>query len=313
MRGLYPDLEPYQQHQLPVGGGHSLYIEECGNPDGQPVVFLHGGPGAGAGPAARRFFDPNRYRILVFDQRGCGRSTPNGRVEHNTLTDLIADLETIREHLCVDRWVLFGGSWGSTLALAYAQDFPGRVKGLILRGVFLGRRQDLEWFIGPDGAARLFPDYYADFTAAVAPRVDLADAFFERMFGDNELQARQAASAWTYWESRIATLVPNPFFTKRFAASKGGQTMARIECHYFRDACGLSGRAILDRADRLADIPSIIVQGRQDVVCPPDGAYALHRAWPNSQLQLIPGAAHSASEAPLVDALVRATDQFARL
>ncbi|MGB0957488.1 MAG: alpha/beta fold hydrolase, partial [Litorivicinus sp.] len=227
--------------------------------------------------------------------------------------DLINDLETIRQHLGIDRWAVFGGSWGSTLGLAYAQDYPGRVLGLILRGVFLGRQRDLDWFIGPDGAARLFPDYYADFTAAVAPRTDLADAFHERMFGANELQARQAATAWTLWESRIATLLPNPFFTKRFAASKAGQIMAKIECHYFRDACGLADRPILVRADALANIPGIIVQGRQDVVCPPDGAVALNKAWPNSQLQLIPGAAHSASEAPLIDALVRATDQFARL
>ena len=322
MRGLYPAIEPYAQHQLDVGHGHSLYVEESGNPDGTPVVFIHGGPGAGATPNARRFFNPQHYRIVVFDQRGCGRSLPTGELVANQLNHLILDLEAIRNHLKIFQWVLFGGSWGSTLALAYAQDFPERVKALILRGIFLGRQRDLEWFIGPDGAARIYPDYYADFMKPIQGKLDLARpelarpelarAYADLMFGENELKARQAETAWALWESRIATLLPNPFFNKRFAGSPGGRTMARLECHYFLDQCGLADRPILDRMHEISDIPGIIVQGRQDAVCPPDGAYALHQHWAASELQLVPGAGHTASEPPLTDALVRATDRFAR-
>lgn len=312
MRGLYPVIESYAQHQLDVGQGHSLWVEEYGNPDGVPVVFLHGGPGAGSTPNAARFFNPQHYRIVVFDQRGCGRSTPLGELSANRMNFLILDLETIRNALGIYQWVVFGGSWGSTLALAYAQDFPERVKALILRGIFLGRARDLAWFIGPDGASRLFPDYYQDFLKPVAGRADVAEAYAELMFGDNELLARQAETAWALWESRIATLLPNPFFNKRFAGSVAGRTMARLECHYFLDQCGLAKRPILDGMSAIEGIPGIIVQGRQDVVCPPDGAFQLHQHWASSELQIIPGAGHTASEPPLTDALVRAADRFAR-
>jgi proline iminopeptidase len=313
MQTLYPEIKPYARHELAVQSPHVLYVDESGSPDGLPVVFIHGGPGAGCDAASRRYFDPNQYRIVTFDQRGCGRSTPHASLENNTTQALIADMEHIREQLGIDKWVLFGGSWGSTLALAYAQAHPERVHGLILRGIFLCRPQEFDWFY-QEGASRLFPDYWEDYLAPIPPneRGNLMQAFYKRLTGPDQIAQMHAAKAWSTWEGRTATLRPNPQVVDRFTDSHRALSIARIECHYFVNNAFLEPDQLLRDMPKIAHLPGVIVHGRYDVICPLDNAWALHQVWPNSELQIIRDAGHSAAETGITDALVRAADEMVR-
>lgn len=311
MQNLYPEIKPYACHELAVDPPHVLYVDESGRADGLPVVFIHGGPGAGCDASSRRFFNPNHYRIVTFDQRGCGRSTPYASLENNTTWHLVEDLERIREHLGIKQWVLFGGSWGSTLALAYAQKYPDKVLGLILRGIFLCRDQDLHWFY-QEGASRLFPDYWQDYLAPIpaTERGDLMQAYYKRLTGTDEIAQMQAAKAWSCWEGRTATLRPSAQVVDRF--HDRALSIARIECHYFVNKAFLEPDQLLRDMPKIAHLPGMIVHGRYDVICPLDNAWALHQAWPGSELNIVRDAGHSAGEAGITDALVRATDALAR-
>ncbi|AQZ35315.1 proline iminopeptidase [Pseudomonas sp. NFACC19-2] len=313
MQTLYPEIKPYARHELAVEQPHVLYIDESGSADGLPVLFIHGGPGAGCDSASRRYFDPALYRIVTFDQRGCGRSTPHASLENNTTQALIADIERIREHLGIDKFVLFGGSWGSTLALAYAQAHPQRVHGLILRGIFLCRPQEFSWFY-QEGASRLFPDYWEDYVAPipVEERGDLMQAFYKRLTGPDQIAQMHAAKAWSTWEGRTATLRPNTQVVERFSEAHRALSIARIECHYFVNDAFLEPNQLLRDMPKIAHLPGIIVHGRYDAICPLDNAWALHQAWPNSELQIIRDAGHSAAEPGITDALIRAAEQMAR-
>ena len=311
MQSLYPEIKPYARHALAVQEPHVLYVDESGSADGLPVLFVHGGPGAGCDALSRRFFDPALYRIVTFDQRGCGRSTPHACLEHNDTWALVEDMEHIRQQLGIERWVLFGGSWGSTLSLAYAQRHPERVQALILRGIFLCRPEDFRWFY-QEGASRLFPDYWQDYLAVIPPaeRGDLMQAYYKRLTGSDEIAQMQAAKAWSCWEGRTASLRPNPQLVERF--HERALSIARIECHYFVNQAFLEPDQLLRDMPRIAHLPGIIVHGRYDAVCPLDNAWALHQAWPGSELQIIRDAGHAASEPGIADALVRAADSLAR-
>lgn len=313
MLTLYPEIKPHARHELAVQEPHVLYVDESGSADGLPVVFVHGGPGAGCDAASRRYFDPNLYRIVTFDQRGCGRSTPHASLEDNTTQALIADMERIREHLGIDKWVLFGGSWGSTLSLAYAQAHPDRVLGLILRGIFLCRPQEFSWFY-QEGASRLFPDFWEEYIAPIPAeeRDDLVQAFYKRLTGADQIAQMHAAKAWSTWEGRTATLRPNPQVVERFSEPHRALSIARIETHYFVNNAFLEEDQLLRDMPKIAHLPGVIVHGRYDVICPLDNAWALHQAWPNSELQIIRDAGHAAAEPGITDALVRAADQMAR-
>ncbi|MEN8175567.1 MAG: prolyl aminopeptidase [Pseudomonadota bacterium] len=312
MVDLYPEIEPYATHRVDVSEGHVLHVEECGNPAGVPAVFLHGGPGAGIEPFHRRFFDPRRYRLILFDQRGCGRSLPHASLEANDTWRLVADIEALREFFGVDRWLVFGGSWGSTLGLAYAQRHPNRVSALVLRGIFLCRPGEIHWFY-QHGASRLFPDYWQDFVAPIAPsrRDDLLHAYHEILTGDDEVLRLRAARSWSLWEGRTATLLPNPDVVDHFGDAHTALSIARIENHYFVNEAFLEPNQLLRDASRLADIPGVIVHGRYDLICPLENAWELHRAWPGSELRIIADAGHSAAEPGNREALVAATDHFA--
>ena len=312
MKDLYPDIRPYRTQQLAVDDIHSLYIEEVGDPEGLPAVFLHGGPGAGCEPYHRRFFDPERYRLVLFDQRGAGRSTPHASLENNTTWDLVADIEKIREHLGIERWIVFGGSWGSTLGLAYAQAHPECVAAMVLRGVFLCRPQEITWFY-QQGASRLFPDYWEDFVAPIEAqeRDDLLSAYHRVLTGADELRRLAAAKAWSVWEGRTATLLPDERIASHFAQAHVALSMARIECHYFMHDAFLRPNQLVEDAGRLHGIPGVIVHGRYDVICPLENAWELHHAWSGSELAIIADAGHSAAEAGIRRRLVEATDQLA--
>lgn len=312
MYELYPDIKPFVTHSLPVDELHTLYVEQCGNPQGLPVLFLHGGPGAGCEPMHRRFFDPERYHIVLFDQRGCGRSTPHAELTNNTTWHLVADIERLRERLGIERWVVFGGSWGSTLALVYAETHPERVLGLILRGIFLCRPQDMQWFY-QQGANRLFPDAWEHYVEPIpeAERDDLLRAYYRRLIGTDEVERLRVAKAWSVWEGSTLTLERNPAVIEHFAEAHLALSLARIEAHYFVNDTFLAPDQILRDASRLKDIPGVIVHGRYDVICPLDGAWALHKAWPTAELRIIPTAGHAASEPGIVDALVAATRAMA--
>ena len=312
MRDLYPEIQPYNTLQLAVDDVHTLHVEEVGNPDGVPALFLHGGPGAGCEPYHRRFFDPDRYRVVLFDQRGAGRSTPHANLTNNTTWDLVADIEKIRETLGIERWVVFGGSWGSTLALAYAQTHPERVRALILRGIFLCRPHEISWFY-QEGASRLFPDYWEDFVAPVDPaeRHDMLSAYHRLLTGTDELRRLAAARAWSVWEGRTATLLPDERVAAHFAQAHVALSMARIECHYFMHDAFLRPNQLIEDAGRLNGIPGVIVHGRYDMICPLQNAWELHHAWSGSELSIIADAGHSAAEPGTRSRLVEATDQFA--
>ncbi len=311
-RGLYPELEPYRSGRLRVSALHELYYEECGNPEGQPALFVHGGPGAGCAPWQRRFFDPGHYRIVLFDQRGCGRSTPHACLEQNTTWDLVADMERLREALGIERWLVFGGSWGSTLALAYAEAHPQRVRTLVLRGVFLLRPFELRWFY-QEGCSHLFPDAWQHYLAPIPPdeRHDLIAAYHRRLTGADAAERLRAARAWSRWEAATSKLLPDAQMVQSWGEDRFAEAIARIECHYFVNR-GFFARPdqLLEGVARIRDIPTVIVQGRYDVVCPPVSAWDLHQRWPEAELQIIPDAGHAASEPGIVDALVRATDRF---
>ena len=313
---FYPTIKPYNRGRLRVTAGHELYFEESGNPRGKPVVFLHGGPGAGTSPAMRRFFNPRRYRIVLFDQRGCGRSRPHASLVENTTWDLVADIERLREHLGIRRWQVFGGSWGSTLALAYAQTHPQRVTELVLRGIFLLRRSELEWFYqDPLGAASLFPDLWETYVALIPRRErgNMMRAYYRRLTSRNAAVRARAAYAWSVWEAATSHLRPDPADVAKFGDPDLAAAFARIECHYFVN------RGFLEREDQLLrgvrkirHIPAVIVQGRYDVICPMRSAWDLHRAWPEADLRVVTDAGHSAFEPGIARELVAATDRFAR-
>jgi proline iminopeptidase len=305
---LFPEIKPNSVHHLPVPGGHELYVEESGNSRGLPVLFVHGGPGAGCDEKHRRYFDPTRYRIILFDQRGAGRSRPHASLDNNTTQDLVADMELIREHFGIERWVLFGGSWGSTLSLVYAEAHPERVLALILRGIFLCRPREIRWFY-QDGANHIFPDYWQDFITPIAEseRHDLLHAHYRHLTGSDEIARMASAKAWSIWEGRTATLTPNTGVIDFFSDPHVALSLARIEAHYFVNNIFLADNQILRDAHRLAGIPGIIVQGRYDMCCPMESAWDLSRAWPQALFEVIPAAGHSASEPGIIDALVRAT------
>ena len=311
-RALYPAIEPYRQGMLDVGDGHAVYWEICGNPEGKPAVFLHGGPGGGCSPEHRRLFDPDRYRVLLFDQRGCGRSWPLAALDANTTWDLVADIERLRAVMGVERWLVFGGSWGSTLALAYAQAHPDRVSELVLRGIFLLRRWELLWYY-QHGASLLFPDKWERFLAAIPPEEqdDLIAAYRRRLIDPDPAVQLAAARAWSLWEGETITLLPNPGYTSQFGADEFARAFARIENHYFVHDAWLEEGQLLRDVDRLRDIPGVIVQGRYDIATPAASAWDLHRAWPEADFVLVEGAGHAYSEPGIQTALLDATDRFA--
>lgn len=313
MRTLYPDIEPYQTGTLKVDDRHTLYFEQCGNPEGQPVVLLHGGPGGGCSPKMRRFHNPAKYRIILFDQRGSGRSTPHADLVDNTTWDLVEDIERLRLHLGVDRWQVFGGSWGSTLALAYAQKHPQQVSALILRGIFMLRRWELEWFY-QEGASRLFPDAWEHYLRPIplVERHDLISAYHRRLTSSDAATRLAAARAWSVWEGATSFLHVDADFVSGHEDAEFALAFARIENHYFVNGGFFEEEnQLLRDAPRIADIPGVIVHGRYDVVCPVANAWELHQAWPKSQLVITPASGHSAFELENIDALITATDAFA--
>lgn len=314
MRHLYPDIKPYKTHQITVDVPHVLYVEESGNPKGIPVLFVHGGPGAGCEAYHRCFFDPNIYRIILFDQRGAGRSIPHAELEGNTTQALVADMEVIREQLDISRWVLFGGSWGSTLSLVYAETHLDRVMGLIVRGIFLCRKKEISWFY-QEGASRIFPDYWQDFIAPIpeGERDNLLKAYYQRLTGKNEIAQMHTAKAWSIWEGRTATLKENKNVIDHFGRAHTALSLARIESHYFINDSFLEEEQILNNANKLHNIPGVIVQGRYDLICPMESAWELHQAWPKAKLKIIADAGHSATEPGIVDALIIAAEDMAKL
>jgi proline iminopeptidase len=313
MRMLYPPINPYAQQSLPVDDLHTLHVQECGNPGGIPVVFLHGGPGGGVVDDHRRFFDPRRWRVVLFDQRGCGRSTPVSEVRDNTTAHLIADIETLREHLGIAQWAVFGGSWGSTLALAYAQAHPERVTGIIVRGVFLGRREELHWCNETDGGARMvFPEGWARYAAHIpeAEREQMVEAYWRRLDSDDPAVRQAAADAWNAWEDSSSTLVHDVQAPAPEDDAAAALAVARIEAHYFRHDVFLEPDQLLRDIGRIRHLPGTIVQGRYDMLCPAKAAYELSQAWPEATLEMVL-AGHSAFDPAITDALVRATDALA--
>lgn len=311
MLTLYPAISPYQTHELPVDNLHTLYVEECGNPNGLPVVFLHGGPGCGTAPEHRQFFDPERYRIVLFDQRGCGRSMPHAELKQNTTLDLVQDLETIRRTLNIDQWWIFGGSWGATLALVYAEHHPEKVLGLVLRGIFLCRQKDIDWFY-QHGASRIFPDLWQEFESLVAPeqRHQMLQAYHQLLTGGDDVSRMHAAKNWSRWEAVCSTLQPSPKLEDQFVMPHFALAMARIECHYFMHQIFLEENYILNHIDKIQEIPGVIVHGRYDMVCPLDNAIALSNAWPKASLNIIREAGHSAFEPGITHALIQATNRI---
>ena len=314
LRSLYPEIEPFDRGMLPVSPLHTLYYEQSGNPHGKPVVFLHGGPGGGTNPKCRRFFDPAIYRIVLFDQRGCGQSTPHAELTDNTTWDVVADIERVREHLGIDRWQVFGGSWGSTLALAYAQTHPEKVTELVLRGIFMLRREELEWFY-QKGCDALYPDAWEAYLAAIpeVERGDLMSAYHRRLTSSDPAVRSAAARAWSVWEGATSFLWQDKSHIESSAADEFALAFARIECHYFVNGGFFEhGDQLLRNVDRIRHIPAVIVQGRYDVVCPLRSAWNLHRAWPEADLHIVQDAGHSAFEPGILHQLLEATDRFGR-
>jgi proline iminopeptidase len=312
MRELYAPIEANRHGFLDVGDGHRLYYEECGNPAGKPVVFLHGGPGGGCTPNMRRFWNPDVYRIVLFDQRGSGRSTPHASLENNSTWDLVNDIEILRAALAIDRWQVFGGSWGSTLALAYAQTHSERVTEIVLRGIFMLRKKEIDWFY-QYGASELFPDRWQHFLAPVpkSERGDMLNAYYRRLTSDDDEQRMAAARAWSTWEGSTSTLLPDEAMAAEFGADDIAAALARIECHYFVNNGFLSDNQLIDNIGRIRHIPGVIVQGRYDVVCPAVSAWELSRAWPEADLRIVADAGHSAFEPGNTHELIMATDKFA--
>jgi proline iminopeptidase len=312
-RAQYPPIEPYDTGYLAVGDGHEMYYEQSGNPAGKPALFVHGGPGGGGDVNARRFFDAQRYRIVVFDQRGSGRSAPHASLEANTTWHLVADMERLRRHLGVERWLVFGGSWGSTLALAYAQTHPSAVSELVLRGIFLLRKLELTWFY-QFGASLLFPEQWQRYVAPIPPaeRHDLLGAFHRRLLSDDAAVRLEAARAWSVWEGATSSLKPNEKREEQFGSPEFALALARIEAHYFVNRGFFSHESqLLDGVEKIRSIPAVIVHGRYDVVCPIDTAFELHWRWPEAGFRIVPDAGHSAYEPGITAELIAATDRFA--
>lgn len=312
MKTLYPEIEPFDTGFLRVSDLHQIYYERCGNAGGLPVVFLHGGPGGGLMPMYRQFFDPQAYHIVLFDQRGAGKSTPSAELRENTTWDLIADIERLRAHLGVERWVVFGGSWGSTLALAYAETHPERVRALVLRGIFLGRQSENDWLY-QSGTNAIFPDAWEEFVSVIPEheRNDMIGAYYKRLASGDEKVSSDAARAWSIWEGSTSKLIPDPNLIERFGEAEFALAIARIECHYFINRVFLpSDNYLIENVSKIRRIPTVIVQGRYDVLCSMKNAWDLHKAFPEAELVVVPDAGHSASEKGTLSALVEATDKF---
>ena len=315
LRELFPETKPYREGWLRVSGLHEMHFEECGNPKGKPLVFLHGGPGGGIDPVYRRYFDPRKWRIVLLDQRGCGKSKPFAELRETTTWDLVADIEKLRRHLGIDRWVVFGGSWGSTLSLAYAETHPKRVKALVLRGIFLLRRSELEWFY-QEGASHLFPDAWEGYLAPIPPRErkDMMKAYYKRLTSSNRRVRMQAARAWSIWEGSTSKLFVDQELVKKFGGGKFADAFARIEAHYFvNDGFLERDDQLLRDVKKIRRLPGVIVQGRYDVVCPMRSAWDLHRAWPEAKLVVVPGSGHSMTEPGIRSALIEECGRFAKL
>jgi len=315
LRTHYADMEPYDTGFLKVSQLHEIFYEQCGRKDGKPILFLHGGPGGGIGPTDRKYFDPTVYRVVLLDQRGSGKSKPAAELKENTTWDLVADIEKLREHLKIDKWVVFGGSWGSTLSLVYAQTHPSRVKALVLRGIFTLRRKELTWYY-QDGASRIFPDSWEKFIEPIpeVERHDLMSAYHRRLTGDDAAVRLKCAQRWSGWEMATSRLFVDPELIKRAEADEWAIQFARIESHYFVHGGFLRDETqILDNVDKIRHIPCTIVQGRYDVVCPADTAWELHKRWPEAEFHLVADSGHSAKEEGTVSALVNATDKYKTL
>jgi proline iminopeptidase len=313
-RELYEPIEPFETGFMQTGAGHEIYYEQSGNPSGKPALFIHGGPGAGGDVNARRFFDPAGYRIVVFDQRGSGRSRPHASLEANTTWDLVADIEALRGRLGIARWLVFGGSWGSTLALAYAQTHPQAVSELVLRGIFLLRRKELDWFY-QHGASMVFPEHWQSFLAPIpeAERGDLLGAYHRRLLAGGSVEQLAAARAWSVWEGATSSLRPNPERANQFGSPEFALALARIETHYFVNRGFFDDEdQLLTGVDAIRQIPAVIVQGRYDVVCPLVSAWELHERWPEADFRVVVDAGHSAYEPGITAELVAATDRFLR-
>lgn len=307
---LYPEIEPYHHGMLPLDARHTMYWEQSGNAEGIPVLFLHGGPGAGSAPSHRRFFDPAHYRIIIYDQRGAGRSTPLGEIHDNTTPHLIEDIETLRQYLGIEKWLVFGGSWGSTLALAYGEAHPARCLGFILRGIFLCRKSEIDWFLY--GLCHFFPEAWQDFVAPLSPleRNDILATYYRRLMDPDPAIHMPAARAWGRYEGRCSTLLPSPETVNYFSSDTVALGLARMEAHYFSHDIFLPQNALLDNVTKLHPLPAIIVQGRYDAVCPIVSANDLHQAWPQAEYVIIEDAGHSAWEPGIRSALVQAADKF---
>lgn len=311
----FPEISPYKTGRLKVSSRHEIHFEEAGNPRGSPVLFVHGGPGGGIEPSHRRYFDPAHYRIVLFDQRGCGQSTPYADLNENTTWDLVGDMEKLREHLEIRSWMVFGGSWGSTLSLLYAQTHPDRVRGLILRGIFLCRAQEIRWFY-QEGASRIFPDAWEAYKAVIpeSERHDFVGAYSRRLTSPDREVRLAAARAWSTWEGATSRLIPDPKMSLSFGQDEFAEAFARIECHYFSHGVWMRNEnQILEDVFKIRHIPAEIVHGRYDVVCPVENAWELHKAWPESRLHIIPDAGHSAKEPGILSALIEATERFKEL
>jgi proline iminopeptidase len=311
---LYPEIEPYDSGMIKVSAVHELYYEQCGNPDGKPVVFLHGGPGAGLIPDYRRFFDPHAYRIILFEQRGAGRSKPHASLEDNTTWHLVSDIEHIRTHFGIEKWLVFGGSWGSTLSLAYAESHPQRVTGLVLRGIFLCRPKEIRWFYEDNqGASAIFPETWEQYARVIpeGERDEMINAYYRRLTSDDAAVRLEAARAWSIWEASALKLIPDQKIIDEFSEPELAVALARIECHYFVNNCFFeTDNYLVEQIDGIRHIPAVIVHGRYDIVCPFMNAWDLHKAWPEAELKIIADAGHAATEPGIASALVEATDGF---
>ena len=315
MKQLYPEIEPYNQFDLKVSDLHTIHVEESGNINGKPVIFLHGGPGGGIEPVYRQYFDPKKWHIIIFDQRGCGQSTPHAELQENTTWDLIADIEKVREHLEIDKWVVFGGSWGSTLSLSYAITHPDRCKALVLRGIFMIRKKEINWFY-QDGTSNIYPDAWEHYLRPIPEdeRHDLVAAYYKRLTSNDDSVRIEAAKAWSIWEASTSKLIQSEESIHAFEDAKVAEAFARIECHYFTNRGFFdTDEWLLENVDKIRHIPTVIVQGRYDVVCPMISAWELHRAFPEADFEIVQDAGHSMTEEGIAAKLVEYTDKFSEL
>ena len=315
MKQLYPKIEPYNEFDLKVSDLHTIHLEESGNPNGKPVIFLHGGPGGGIEPIYRQYFDPKKWRIIIFDQRGCGKSNPHAELRENTTWDLVADIEQIREHLEVKKWVVFGGSWGSTLSLSYAITHPNRCKALVLRGIFMIRKKEIDWFY-QEGASNIYPDAWEHYLKPIPEdeRHDMVAAYYKRLTSNDESVRIEASKAWSIWEASTSKLIQSDDYLHQFEDAKVAEAFARIECHYFTNRGFFdTDEWLLENVAKIRHIPTVIVQGRYDVVCPMVSAWELHRAFPEADFEIVQDAGHSMTEKGIAAKLVEYTDKFVEL